>query len=61
MKILPEACKICIANASNSGKYNGISPRLEDNGGIISCYSGTTACLEKDRAIIVLLDKLLKK
>ena len=46
-----EACQIC-------QKYN-----LGENGyGVQDCGEGyTSMCLGKDRAIIVLLDKLLKK
>lgn len=54
-----EACNICL-NFS-TGSPNGRRPEFYDDGGIAECYSTNTECLPKDRAIIVLLDRLLKK
>lgn len=58
---LPEACEICL---KLSVKKGDIYPRLRD-GEFYLCNAlygeGGNTCLPKDRAMIVLLDKLLKK
>jgi len=61
LKEIDEACNICSKLSSkHSGKpYNKYPQFTED--GILPCWGSDTECLPKDRAIIVLLDRLLKK
>lgn len=64
---LPEACKICLANANNHdiGEFSGKRPYWSESGFFNPCMdtvnNGGSSCLPKDRTMIVLLDKLLKK
>ena len=51
---LPEACKICL---KFNPKRQNYEPEYNNNGFFIGCGD----CLPKDRATIVLLDKLLNK
>lgn len=59
---LSEACKICLDNTNINFD---IVPHWNNSDQFVACYNyesdPSTSCLPKDRAIIVLLNKLLNK